>query len=183
MATRERVAHATHEVTNQSLPLEGYNVFTSDRVLREAVSREGGDFALETVNEVGRRAGEARAIEAGFLADQNKPELRIFDRFGHRIDEVSFHPAWHELMALHVEHGTHALPWRDSQPGAHVARAAAFMCMSATDAGPGCPISMTYSVIPALRKQPELAEIWEPRFTSLSYDPRMIPAEEKSGAL
>ncbi len=84
---------------------------------------------------------------------------------------------------MHVSHGTHALPWREPQPGAHVARAAAFMCMSQTDAGPGCPISMTYSVIPALRKQPELAEVWEPRFTSLSYDPRMIPAEQKAGAL
>jgi putative acyl-CoA dehydrogenase len=183
MATQERVTHATHEVLNQALPLEDYNVFTSDRVLREAVSREGGDFALETITEVGRQAGAATAIEAGFLADKHKPELKLFDRFGHRIDEVTFHPAWHELMKLHVENGTHALPWREPQPGAHVARAAAFMCMSQTDAGPGCPISMTYSVIPALRKQPELAEVWEPRFTSLSYDPRMIPAEQKSGAL
>jgi putative acyl-CoA dehydrogenase len=185
MATRERLAPTsrTHEVTNQSLPLEDYNVFTSDRVLREAVSREGGDFAVDTITAVGAAAGTARAIEAGFLADQNEPELKLFDRFGHRIDEVAFHPAWHELMDMHVSHGTHALPWRQPEPGAHVARAAAFMCMSQTDAGPGCPISMTYSVIPALRKQPELAEVWEPRFTSLEYDGRLVPADQKPGAL
>src|SRR5690242_18325793 len=120
------VTHSTHEVLNQSIPLEDYNVFTSDRVLREAVSREGGDFALDTIVATGEAAGTARPIEAGFLADKNKPELKLFDRFGNRIDEVAFHPAWHELMAMHVEHGTHALPWRDPQPGAHVARAAAF---------------------------------------------------------
>ena len=185
MATIDRAAAggATHEVLNQAVPLEDYNVFTSDRVLREAVSREGGDFAVDKIAAVGAAAGSARAIEAGFLADKNKPELKLFDRFGNRIDEVDFHPAWHELLGMQVSHGTHALPWREPEPGAHVARAAAFMCMSETDAGPGCPISMTYSVIPALRKQPELAAVWEPRFTSLDYDPRMVPAEEKTGAL
>ena len=76
---------------------------------------------------------------------------------------------------MQVSHGTHALPWREPEPGAHVARAAAFMCMSETDAGPGCPISMTYSVIPALRRQPEIAAEWEPRFNSLDYDGRMVP--------
>ncbi|HEX5984021.1 MAG TPA: acyl-CoA dehydrogenase family protein, partial [Solirubrobacterales bacterium] len=120
---------------------------------------------------------------AGFLADKHKPGLKIFDRFGHRIDEVTFHPAWHELMKMHVENGTHALPWRQPEPGAHVARAAAFMCLSQAEAGTGCPISMTYSVIPALRKQPDVAAVWEPRFQSLDYDPRLVPADGKAGAL
>jgi putative acyl-CoA dehydrogenase len=182
-ATREREAHRTHEVFNQAEPLEDYNTFTSDRVLVEAVSREGGDFALERIERVGELAGSAEAIRWGFEADAKPPVLRTHDRFGNRIDEVEFHPAWHELMQLHVSNGTHALPWREPEPGAHVARAAAFMCVSVADAGTGCPISMTYSVIPALRKQPELAAEWEPRFTSLEYDPRMIPAPEKAGAL
>jgi putative acyl-CoA dehydrogenase len=183
MATAERGTGATHAVLNQSIPLENYNAFTSDRVLREAVAREGGDFAIDTVERVGGQAGSAQAIRWGFEADENRPRLVTHDRFGHRVDEVDFHPAWHELMRLHVSNGTHALPWRDPQPGAHVARAAAFMCMSVADAGTGCPISMTYSVIPALRKQPELAEEWEPRLTSLEYDPRMTPAPDKAGAL
>jgi putative acyl-CoA dehydrogenase len=183
MATAERPLHATHEVTNQALPLVDYNVFEADRPLVEAVSREGGDFAIERVREVGELAGRAETIEWGFQADRYRPELRTHDRFGNRIDEVDFHPAWHEVMRLHVSHGLHALPWREPQPGAHVARAAAFMCLSQAEAGSGCPISMTYSVIPALRRQPEVAEQWEPHFTSLEYDPRMAPVAEKSGAL
>ena len=185
MATIERPpgASATHEVFNQSEPLADYNVFSSDRVLTEAVSREGGDFGIETIERVGALAGSAEAIRWGFEAEEQRPKLRTHDRFGHRVDEVEFHPAYHELMRLHVSNGTHALPWREPEPGAHVARAASFMCVSAADAGTGCPISMTYSVIPALRKQPEVAELWEPRFTSLDYDRRMVPADEKSGAL
>ncbi|MFN8114407.1 MAG: acyl-CoA dehydrogenase family protein, partial [Solirubrobacterales bacterium] len=176
-------AAATHAVTNQSVPLAGYNVFTADRPLTEAVSREGGDFAIDTIRAVGDLAGRPETIELGRLANENPPQLRTHDRFGNRVDEVEFHPAWHELMSMHVSHGLHALPWREAEPGAHVARAAAFMCLSQAEAGTGCPISMTYSVIPALRRQPEVAETWEPRFTSLDYDPRMVPAPDKAGAL
>ena len=176
-------AAATHAVTNQSEPLAGYNVFTADRPLVEAVSREGGDFGIETIRAVGNLAGRAETIELGRLANENPPQLRTHDRFGNRIDEVEFHPAWHELMSMHVSHGLHALPWREPEPGAHVARAAAFMCLSQAEAGTGCPISMTYSVIPALRHQPEVAAEWEPRFTSLDYDPRMVPTPDKVGAL
>jgi len=174
---------ATHAVTNQSEPLAGYNVFTADRALVEAVAREGGDFEVEMIRGVGEIAGRPETIELGRLANEHSPELRAFDRFGNRIDEVEFHPAWHEVMATHVSHGLHALPWRRPEPGAHVARAAAFMCLSQAEAGSGCPISMTYSVIPALRSQPEVAAEWEPRFTSLDYDPRSVPAPEKTGAL
>ncbi len=176
-------AAATHAVTNQSEPLAGYNVFTADRPLVEAVSREGGDFGIDTIRAVGDLAGRAETIELGRLANENPPQLRTHDRFGNRIDEVEFHPAWHELMSMHVSHGLHSLPWREPEPGAHVARAAAFMCLSQAEAGTGCPISMTYSVIPALRRQPEVAAAWEPRFTSLDYDPRMVPAPDKAGAL
>ena len=184
MATApSRTAHGTHEVTNQSEALEDYNVFEADRPLVEAVSREGGDFRVELVREVGALAGRAETIELGRLANENPPALRTHDRFGNRIDEVGFHPSWHELMTMHVSSGLHALPWREPEPGAHVARAAAFMCLSQAEAGTGCPISMTYSVIPALRAQPEIADVWEPRFESLDYDPRMVPAEEKAGAL
>ena len=99
------------------------------------------------------------------------------------MDEVEFHPAWHELLGASVANELHSLPWREPGPGAHVARGAAFMCFSQAEAGVGCPISMTYSIQPALRHQPELAEEWEPRFMSDSYDPRNVPATEKPGAL
>ncbi|HEX2128026.1 MAG TPA: acyl-CoA dehydrogenase family protein [Solirubrobacterales bacterium] len=177
------VAHATHEVTNQATPLENYNAFEADRVMVEAVRREGAEWAEDRAREAGAFGGSARAIRWGVEANENPPRLKTHDRFGHRIDEVEFHPAWHELMAEGVRLGVHALPWREPQPGAHVARAAMFIGFGHAEAGVGCPLSMTYSVIPALRKQPELAEEWEPRFLSLNYDGQLRPAPDKPGAL
>jgi putative acyl-CoA dehydrogenase len=175
---------ATHEVFNQPPPLEGHNAFDSDRVLVEALRREGAEWAEESVRELGAICGRPRTIRLGVEANENPPKLRTHDRFGNRIDEVEFHPSWHELMRLSVERGLHASPWREPKPGAHVARAASFMLTSQVEAGVGCPISMTYSVIPALRAQPELAAEWEPRFLSLSYDgERLVPAPDKKGAL
>jgi putative acyl-CoA dehydrogenase len=179
----ERPAAATHEVFNQSAPLGDYNVFAADRVLAEALEREGGGWAADRARALGAVCGRPEVIELGRLANENPPRLRTHDRFGNRIDEVEFHPAWHELMRLGIGEGLHALPWRQPQPGAHVARAALFILLAQVEAGVGCPISMTYSAIPAVRKQPELAAEWEPRFTSLDYDGALRPAPDKPGAL
>jgi putative acyl-CoA dehydrogenase len=185
VATAERPqTQATHEVFNQPPPLEGYNVFERDAALVEALRREGADWAEDQARELGSLCGLPQTIRWGFEANQNPPRLRTHDRFGNRIDEVEFHPTWHELMRIGIGHGLHALPWRQPQPGAHVARGALFMLLCQVEAGVGCPISMTYSVIPALRAQPELAAEWEPRFMSLSYDgERLVPAPDKKGAL
>jgi putative acyl-CoA dehydrogenase len=184
MATIERPAGgSTHGVLNQSRPLEGYNVFDADHVLVEGLRREGGDRAVARARALGEVCGRHDVIELGRLANENPPRLRTHDRFGNRIDEVEFHPAWHELMSLGIGEGLHALPWREPQPGAHAARAALFMLLTQVEAGVGCPISMTYSAIPALRNEPELAAEWEPRFTSLSYDGTLRPAPDKAGAL
>ncbi len=172
----------THEVTNQPPPLEGWNLFLHDRALRDALSREGAGWAEDRVTTFGAACG-GEPLRWGVLANVNSPVLRTHDRFGHRIDEVEFHPAWHELMRMAVAHGLHALPWREPRPGAHVARAALFYLMAQVEAGHGCPISMTYAGVPAIRVHPELAAEWEPRLTSLEYDPRMRPAPEKAGAL
>ena len=183
MATAEQSASRTHEVFNQPSPLVDYNVFESDRPLVEAVAREGAEWARERIAAVGEYAGSEQAQELGRLANENGPRLRTHDRYGNRVDIPEFHPAWHELMGVAVANELHCSPWKDPRPGAHVARGAAFMCMSQAEAGIGCPISMTYSVIPALRTQPELAAEWEPRFLSAAYDPRNAPAAEKAGAL
>ena len=172
----------SHEVLNQSPPLEPYNVFEQDRPLVEALHREGGGWAAGQVSEVGEIAG-GEAVEWGRQANENTPVLRTHDRYGHRIDEVEFHPAWHKLMDVSVSHGLHSLPWTAPEPGGHVARAAAFIVMGQAEGGHLCPISMTYSGVPALRATPELAEEWEPRLTSTSYDPRLVNAADKSGAL
>jgi putative acyl-CoA dehydrogenase len=180
----ERSPARTHEVANQPPPLEGYNVFDGDRTLVEALRREGAEWAEDEARKLGAVCGRPDVIAKGAQANESPPKLRTHDRFGNRIDEVEFHPAWHELMRLGVSHGLHASPWREPRPGAHVARAAKFVLLSQVEAGVGCPISMTYSVIPAIRKQPELAEEWEPRFSSLDYDgERLVPAPDKRGAL
>jgi putative acyl-CoA dehydrogenase len=183
MATVERPAFGTHEVANQPPPLVDYNVYAADRVLVEAVKREGADWDEGRISAVGALAGSERLQTLGAQANENPPRLKTHDRFGNRVDTVDFHPAWHELMGLAVENELHCSPWKDPRLGAHVARGAAFMCFSQAEAGVGCPTSMTYSVIPALRTQPELAAEWEPRFLSSSYDPDNAPASQKSGAL
>jgi putative acyl-CoA dehydrogenase len=182
MSTVEQRPTTTHEVANQATPLEDYNTYEADQVLKDALRREGGEWAESRVSEVGAFAGSARTIRWGAEANENPPRLKTHDRYGNRIDEVEFHPAWHELLGAAVAHGAHALPWREPQPGAHVARAGMSIAAQA-EAGVGCPISMTYSVIPALRKQPELAAEWEPRFMSLIYDKELRPADQKPGAL
>jgi putative acyl-CoA dehydrogenase len=158
-------------------------VFDADRALCEALEREGASWAQDEVGELGRLAGTEEAIRWGFQANANPPQLRTHDRFGHRIDEVEFHPAWHSLMEVAVGHGLHALPWREQRPGAHAARAAGFHVWSQVEGGHGCPISMTHAVIPALRKQPDVAKDWEPRITSLVYDPGLRPPMTKRGVL
>jgi putative acyl-CoA dehydrogenase len=183
MATVERPTFGNHEVANQPPPLVDCNVYTADRVLVEAVKREGADWAEERISAVGELAGSERLQTLGAQANENPPRLKTHDRYGNRVDTVDFHPAWHELMGLAVEHELHCSPWKDPRPGAHVARGAAFMCFSQAEAGVGCPTSMTYSVIPALRTQPELATEWEPRFLSSTYDPANAPASQKAGAL
>jgi putative acyl-CoA dehydrogenase len=172
----------TNEVFNQPPPLRGYNMYLENRPLAEAARREGADWAEEKLVRLGEEAS-GDPLEWGRLANENPPQLKTHDRYGNRIDEVEFHPAWHWLMEMSVKHGTHALPWIEPRPGAHAARAALMLSGSAVESGHGCPISMTYACVPALRKQPELADEWLPRLTSLEYDRRMIPSEQKAGAL
>ena len=172
-----------HEVLNQPPPLVDYNLFSTDRALREAVAREGAGWACAQIEEYGRKVGTAEAIEWGVLANEHPPVLHTHDRYGHRRDEVEFHPAWHHVMRLAVEYGIHNLPWACPRPGAHVARAALAMLASQNEAGHVCPISMTYSSVPVLRHESALAAEWEPRIHSTQYDPSFRPASEKAGAL
>jgi len=168
---------------NQPPPLQGLNTFETDLALCEALEREGGGWARDRVSELGAICADPEWIERGVAANQNPPLLKTFNRFGDRIDEVSFHPAWHELLALGVHHGLHALPWQDPRPGAHVARAALFIQLAQIEAGVGCPLSMTYSALPTLRAQPELAAVWEPRLLSSQYEPGLDLTNTKTSAL
>jgi putative acyl-CoA dehydrogenase len=176
----------THTVANQVPPLQGIDVFSSNLPLLEATRREGADWILERAAELGKFVGGRGGGDPflwGRLANENKPVLKTHDRYGNRIDEVEFHPAWHKLMALGVEHELHALPWRSDHDGAHAARAAMYMTAMQAEAGFACPITMTFAVVPALRAQPELLAEWEPLITATHYDPRLIAASEKGSAI
>ena len=169
----------THVVTNQAPPLVDYNPATSP-VLMEALVREGGRWGVDEVTELGAIAGSATAQRWGELADRNRPVLHTHDRFGHRVDEIEYDPAYHELMRVAIAHGLHGAPWADDRPGSHVVRAAK-MSVWTPEPGHVCPISMTYAVVPALRHNPELADIYEPLLTSRVYDPELKVPSTKAG--
>ncbi|MFF8870412.1 DNA alkylation response protein [Streptomyces massasporeus] len=172
----------THDVTNQAPPLTPYDA-SDDTALLEGLRREGAGWAEEDLRRLGRQAGSAQAQEWADLANRHEPELRTHDRYGNRVDEVEFHPSWHHLMRTAVGEGLAASPWADERPGAHVVRSAGGLVWGHTEAGHGCPTSMTYAAVPALRRQPELAKLYEPLLTSREYDPVLREPSEKRGLL
>lgn len=181
---RSGMTATTHTVTNQVPPLVGYDVFSGDRALVEGLERHAApevlDEARSELSALGLAAGSARVQEWGTQANENPPKLRTHDRYGHRIDEVEFHPAWHQLLDGAVSAGlTDA--W--GRPDGHLRRAAGFYVWTQAEAGNGCPLSMTHAAVPALRTEPALAAEWEPRLTSHRYEPGLRPAAEKAGAL
>ncbi|GGT19401.1 acyl-CoA dehydrogenase family protein [Streptomyces griseoviridis] len=175
---------STHTVTNQATPLVGYDVFATDRALTEAVARhlpaELREEAAAELSGLGRSCGSAQVQEWAAQAEGEPPVLRSHDRYGHRVDQVDFHPAWHRLLGKGVAAGLTAA-W--SRPGGHVRRAAAFLLWTQVEAGTTCPLSMTHAAVPALRADPALAAEWEPRLTSTVYDREARPAHLKAGVL
>ena len=172
--------------SNQVPPLVGHDVIATDAALVEAVTRHASSAVVDDLSGLGRLAGTDEARHHGMLANQHPPRLTPYDRYGRRIDEVEFHPSWHWLMERAVGHGLAAAPWVSDDPHAHVRRAAGFMAWSHTEPGHGCPISMTYAAVPALRADPAgaaLAEEWTPLLAATAYDPGLRPAAQKRGAL
>ncbi|MCP5029494.1 MAG: DNA alkylation response protein [Actinomycetia bacterium] len=180
------MGETTTATDNMVPPLEPYNLFTTDPVLADAIEREGGGRGddRDLLVAFGARVGGEEVVEWGHLANRHPPELVTHDPNGGRIDEVRFHPAYHSLMDLSVSAGIHCMRYeREPGDGGYVTRNALMYLMSQIEVGHGCPTSMTGAVLPALRHQPELAEIWEPRLISRSYDPRLIDPAEKTGCL
>jgi putative acyl-CoA dehydrogenase len=171
----------THEVENQAPPLGDYNAWRTDAALREAVAREGGGWADAQLDAFGAVAG-GELMQQGCLANENKPRLRAFDRYGRRIDEVEFHPSYHRVMQLGMQHGVHAFAWRhEDRAGAQVARAALSYLHAQAEAGTGCPLTMTHSAVPTLRHSTAIAARWLPKINSTDYDPRVLPMADKTG--
>lgn len=177
---RPLVVFDTHEVFNQPPPLEDVNLFTSDRALTDAVAHAGGQAHKAKLAELGARVGSAEAVDWGIEANRNIPVLDRFDRYGQRVDEVRFHPSYHELMRLGLESGFASVAW-DGSPAGHVAHAAILFLTGQADSGTSCPMTMTYAAVPALRAEPAIADEWVPRITSSRYDSTARPASEKAG--
>lgn len=175
--------NSTHEVFNQSVALENYNLFTSDSILQEAVRREGAAHAQDSLQKFGASLGSPEVIDWGFKANEFTPVLKTFDRFGHRIDEVEYHPNYHQLMKLAVENGLHSSPWMENKAGSQVARAAAYFMNCQNEAGHCCPITMTYAVVPVLKRHAEVGTPWLEKILTHEYDFSFRPSSEKKGAI
>ncbi len=167
---------------NQPPPLAGIDLFATNLPLSESLERSGAEAWRDRCVEIGTVAGRSEVLELGRLANDFPPEYKPFDRYGNRVDEAVYHPAYHELMAIATERGLHSLPWTEGK-GGHAARAAMFMTWSQVEAGHGCPISMTYAAVPALKVTPAVADNWVPLLTRNAYDGSSLPAGDKPGAL
>ncbi|GLZ77672.1 acyl-CoA dehydrogenase [Actinorhabdospora filicis] len=169
----------THEVFNQPPPYADRNLLADNLPLSQAMNWSGAGWARERAGELASTVGDALWMERAERANRCEPVLRTHDRYGHRVDEVDFHPDWHAFMSLSIGAGLHSMPW--TTPRGHAARAAMFMLVAQVEAGHGCPVSMTYSSIPTLRQNPELAAEWEPLITSTAYDFGLRAPQLKQG--
>ena len=158
----------THDVFNQSAPLEGYNNYLGDTALRELVAHYNAGWAEEDLIHHGERCGSAQVFEWGFLANEYKPRFMSHDRQGHRVDLTRYHDAYHQLMKLGLEAGLHSAPWTNPGPGAHVARAAKYYLQAQIEAGHGCPLTMTFASVPSLRLTPAVGDQWLPKVLNRS---------------
>ena len=174
--------YATHDVLNQPPALADYDVYGSDPVLQSVVRTFDAEWAEQKLRDAGQVIGSAHVQELARQANRQLPELRTHDRFGNRVDRIEFHPAWHELMTLAMGHETHALCWNDPRTGAQVARGALSYMWNQGENGICCPISMTYSAIPILRRDPARWAEWGKLLSSSRYDGRQMRATEKTGA-
>jgi putative acyl-CoA dehydrogenase len=172
---------------NQPPPYEGRNLFLTDASLQDAVAREGAGWAHERLSTWGELLGRSETHALAARANRCAPELHTHDRFGNRIDEVAFDPAWHELMTLAMREGEHCAPWLEPRAGAQVARAAAYLLHAQVENGTQCPLTMTYASVPVLRRHagafPLLSATWLPKIAGRDYDPRSQPVVAKTSAL
>ena len=181
MTTTDKYLAQTHQVTNQPPALEDYNLYAADIALQQAVTREGAAWAEQDITRFGAECGLRERIQLGFDANANKPQWQSHDRFGHRIDQVDFHPSYHQLMDIAITEGLHASPWRNPRAGAHVARAAKYYLHTQVEAAHGCPITMTFAAIPALKHQTELFDRYGKKIMAPYYDAGNIPDARKHG--
>ncbi len=177
---------ATHEVFNQPAPLVDYNLFTGNRALQDALKLNAPSLETRSLSALGETLGSEAMQTHARLANVHAPQLRSHDRFGHRLDQVEFHPSYHALMTLATSAGLHAAAWSADVNGKvpvspHVTRAAGFMLFTELEPSILCPISMTYAVTPALRGNAAIFAQWSPKLMSRDYDPALKVFSQKPG--
>ncbi|MBI4046668.1 MAG: DNA alkylation response protein, partial [Devosia nanyangense] len=180
MAFKPQTNLDTHKVFNQPEPREALSLWDQDAPLRAAIERMAPAHAAHVAG-FAETIGSAESVAQGRAANRYPPELKTFDRAGRRIDEVEFHPAYHDLMRKGLEAGYSSLAWTTGDPGGHVAHAAMVYLLTQVEPGSCCPMTMTYAAIPALAASPELSARWRPGLLSARYDPASLPAAEKAG--
>ena len=171
-----------NESQNQPPALQDTNLYATDSALVSAVEKNGGAWNAANAHHFGELLGRGATLELGNLANKNPPTLLTHDRFGNRLDQVEFHPAYHELMRISIENGTHSLAWTSTNPGKYVARSAFAFMKQQVDEGTSCPLTMTFAAVPSLKISPEIAQEWLPKTLSNVYDPRFLPLSDKRGA-
>jgi putative acyl-CoA dehydrogenase len=169
----------SRDTANQPPPLAGYDAWSGDRILADAVTREGGAWIAPEARKMGELVGSERMQALARDANRHEPELRTHDRFGERVDAVEYHPAYHELMSLAFGAGLHSLAWTSRKPGAWVARAALYYLWNQGENGVACPVTMSFAAAHMLRNDPQLAAEWEPKLLACDYDPRPLPLAQK----
>jgi len=181
---------ATHDVTNQVPPLSDVNLYASDIALTEAVAREGGAGSARALNAFGLTAGSSEAQELAREANATLPRLETHDRYGRRLDVVTYHPSYHELMRISCAEGLNNSVWAHLGPGggaerpaAHVVRSAGLYLAAQLEPGHCCPLTMANAAVPVLMQEESLARDWLPLILSRSYDPRFAPAADKSAVM
>ena len=175
------MSELTHEVFNQPQPLVDYNLFDGNRALQAALQLNAPQLDTAPLARLGALLGSREMQTHARLANVHTPQLRTHDRYGHRIDEVEFHPSYHVLMAAATGAGLHGSPWTDRSTSPHVMRAAGFMLFTELEPSILCPISMSYAVTPALRPNRAITADWGPGLASRAYDPVLKPWQEKAG--
>lgn len=172
----------THQVINQPQALANYNSYHSDVALQQLCAQYDARWGEDSLIKLGGLLGQPEWIEKGDVANKVTPEFHSHDAYGRRIDEVRYHPAYHDLMALACEFDIPSLPWKDDQSGSHLVRMARNYLYNQNEAGSACPLTMTFACVPSINHNKALAKHWFPKILNSDYDGRNRPLSDKKAA-
>lgn len=169
----------THEVYNQPGSRGDSDLWQGDPVLRSIAPLMGAQ--TDAVHRYAQSIGGAKWRAAARDANRHSPELDLFDRWGRRLDEVRYHPAYHQFMDISTAAGYSAVAW-EGTPGGHATHAAMVYLASQVEPGHCCPLTMTYAAVPVIAAAQGISPDWSRKILSRQYDPAVAPLARKNGA-